>query len=69
VDVFEVPLRNRPGELARLSRALGDAGVNILYTFGAAGGTSTSRVYVRASSDTKARQALERFVADKTVTA
>jgi hypothetical protein len=62
MDVFEVPLADKPGELARLGKALGKEGINILYTFGVATGAKTPHVYVRVNDPRRAETVLNRFV-------
>ena len=57
VEVLTVDLPNQPGELARIGKALGNAGVNILTTFGVTNGHN-GRIYMRVDDQTKARRVL-----------
>lgn len=57
VEVLTVDLPNRPGELARLGKVLGEAGVNIISTFGVTH-DGDGRVYLRVDDKEKARRAL-----------
>lgn len=59
-DLLEVPLANRPGELARVCEALGNADVNILSCFGTnpTGTTSESRILFVVNDVEKARKIL-----------
>ena len=59
-DVLLVPIRNKPGQLASMSRKLAKAKVNIEYAYGsAAGGGSDSFLVLRVSDIAKAKKALK----------
>ena len=56
-DVLAIDLPNKPGALAETSRKLGDAGVNIEYSYGSGRGEKGT-LYMRVSSISAAREAL-----------
>ncbi|MCX7804478.1 MAG: ACT domain-containing protein [Planctomycetota bacterium] len=59
-DVLLVPVRNKPGELASLSRKLARARINIEYAYGSATNEgSESFLVLRVSDVAKARKALK----------
>jgi hypothetical protein len=59
VEVVDIEVTNRPGELARVGKALGDAGINIESTFGlATDGAGT--LYIRVQDADAAWDALQR---------
>jgi len=64
-DVFEAPvfnvdLENKPGELARLTRALADKGVNIVLIYGTTSG-HVGRLLCTVDDPEKARPILSKF--------
>jgi hypothetical protein len=58
VEVLAVELPNKPGELARLGKALGRAGINIHSIFGIGNGHSSGRVYLRVDRPERAMRVL-----------
>lgn len=59
-EVLGVRLPNRPGTLARVAKALGDAGININYAYsGVEAGTSHSLVVLSVSDFGKARKLIK----------
>jgi len=58
-EVIGLILKNRPGLLHKVSRTLGDAGVNIHYTYGAGFADSESALFIFRVSDLE--KALELF--------
>ncbi len=58
VELAEIRLENRPGELARLCDALADAGVNIDDGFGIAVG-GTGQLYIRVSDIRRAAPVID----------
>ena len=56
-EVLAVDLPNKPGALAETSKKLGDAGVNIEYSYGSGYG-ERGTLYMRVSSIPEARKAL-----------
>lgn len=67
LDVFELALPNRPGELARLGEELGKAGVNIVTSMGLSAGQAPTRVFVRVSDIEKAKPIIGRIEQSATV--
>ena len=61
VEVFQLRLSNRPGELARVGKALGDANVNIDNAFGFASSQATGDVFVRVNDVKKATPIIDRI--------
>ena len=59
VEVIEIELPNRPGELARVATALGKHGVNIVTSFGMAGNHDGGRIYISPDDVDAAWDALE----------
>jgi hypothetical protein len=57
-DVLGLILDNRPGMLNRVSRILGDAGVNISYTYGSGFSDSESALFIFRVSDMEKALAL-----------
>ena len=62
-QVFESPafwleLPNRPGELNKLAKRLGDEGINILHVYGTTNGGETARIALVVSEPEKARPIL-----------
>lgn len=58
IEAIEVRVPNRPGMLALIGNQLGEAGVNILSTFGVAG-LDEGRIFLRVDDRGKALEALE----------
>ncbi len=58
-EVIEIELPNEPGELAQVAKALGDAGVNIHVSFGAAKGQDGGSIYIGVDDVDLAWEALE----------
>jgi len=58
-DVIGLVLENRPGLLHQVSRALGDAGINISYTYGSGFSDSEAALFIFKVSDLP--KALELF--------
>ncbi|MBI5571992.1 MAG: amino acid-binding protein [Desulfomonile tiedjei] len=50
-DVLGVILDNRPGQLNRVSKMLGDAGINISYTYGSGFADSEAALFIFRVSD------------------
>ncbi len=57
-EVLELELANKPGALGEISKALGDAGVNIKYVFVGPGGARKATVFLAVSDMQKALKAL-----------
>ena len=62
-DVIGMVLDNTPGILNRISRAFGDAGINISYTYGSGFSDSEAALFIFKVSDMK--KALELFPTGK----
>ena len=58
-DVIGLVLQNKPGLLNKVSKAFGDAGINISYTYGAGFSDSFSALFIFKVSDME--KALEMF--------
>ncbi len=58
-EVIEIELPNQPGALAGVAQALGDHGVNIETSFGAAKGQDGGSIYIGVDDVDKAWEALE----------
>ena len=58
-EVIEIRLENKPGQLAQVASALGRHGVNIITSFGAAGGADGGSIYVGVDDVEAAWEALE----------
>ncbi len=61
VEVFQLRLSNRPGELARVGKALGDANVNIDTAFGFTSSQATGDIFLRVNDVKKATPILEKL--------
>lgn len=59
MEVIEIELPNRPGELARIATALGSHGVNVATSFGMAGADNGGKIYIRVNDVDAAWDALE----------
>lgn len=61
MEVIEIEMPNRPGELARIATALGQHGVNIVTTFGSAGPRKDNggKIFIRVGDVDAAWDALE----------
>ncbi len=62
-EVIEIELPNEPGELAAVAMALGDKGVNIHVSFGAAKGQDGGSIYIGVDDVDAAWEALEGLAA------
>ena len=58
-DVLGLVLENKPGLLNKVSKAFGDTGINISYTYGAGFSDSLAALFIFKVSDLK--KALEMF--------
>ena len=58
-DVLALVLDNKPGQLNKVSQMLGDAGVNIAYTYGSGFSDSEAALFIFKVSDLE--RALELF--------
>jgi hypothetical protein len=52
-DVVEVEMANKPGELQKVARKIGDAGIDIEYMYGTAGKGKTPTCVFKTSDDQK----------------
>lgn len=57
--VIEIRLENKPGQLAEVATALGSKGVNIVTSFGAAGGADGGSIYIGVDQVDAAWDALD----------
>lgn len=57
--VIEIRLENKPGQLAQVATALGEKGVNIVTSFGAAGGADGGSIYIGVDQVDAAWDALD----------
>jgi len=53
-DVFEVEMANKPGELQKVARKIGDAGIDIEYMYATAGKGKTPSCVFKTTDDPKA---------------
>lgn len=60
-NVLSVELADRPGELHRLAKALGDSGVNITTVYGTAAGDRSCRILFAVDEAEKAKRVLEKL--------
>ena len=58
-SAFVVDVANRPGELARLAKALGEEGVNIQSIYGASEGQSAAKLVFSVDNAEKARKVFD----------
>ena len=59
--MISVEVDDKPGELHRVTKALGEGGVNITNVYGTATGGQLSRLLIAAENTDKALKALERL--------
>ncbi|MFN3383955.1 MAG: ACT domain-containing protein [Archaeoglobaceae archaeon] len=60
-EVLAVEVEDRPGELFKISKALGDAGVNIEYVYAFTSEKHKALIIFRVSDNEKAKQILEKM--------
>ncbi|MEM0316005.1 MAG: ACT domain-containing protein, partial [Archaeoglobaceae archaeon] len=60
-EVLAVEVEDKPGELFKISRALGDAGVNIEYVYAFTSEKHKALIIFRVSDNEKAKQILEKM--------
>ena len=53
-DVVEVEVPNKPGELQKLAKRIGDAGIDIEYMYATGGGGKTATCVFKTADDKKA---------------
>ena len=53
-DVVEVEVPNKPGELQKVAKRIGDAGIDIEYMYATAGGGKTATCVFKTTDDKKA---------------
>ena len=59
-DVILVEMPNKPGEMQKVAKKIGDAGINILYTYGSEGSGRTSFCVFKTENDKKAIKVIQR---------
>ncbi len=60
-EVLAVEVEDKPGELFKISKALGDAGVNIEYVYAFTSEKHKALIIFRVSDNEKAKQILEKM--------
>lgn len=58
-DVILVEMPNKPGEMQKVAQKIADAGIDILYNYGSAGGGRTSFCVFKTDNDKKALKVLQ----------
>lgn len=59
-DVVEVAMANDPGELQKVAKKIGDAGIDIEYMYATAGAGKTATCIFRTADDKKAIRAINK---------